>query len=345
MNEAGPAAADTGQISTGLAGIGPAGIGHHDAKGFHNPHDRTVRTLADVWRWRRTSTPAPWPAWIEDPPQPAPVPPGPGRIAVTFIGHASFLLQIGGRCVLLDPVWSPRASPLPFAGPKRVRAPGQPLTALPGCDLLLVSHNHYDHLDLPTLRQVRRRWQPPAVTGLGNARHLAKAGIHGARELDWWQAVAIPGPGSALRVTYVPAQHFSARTPWDRNRSLWGGFVLEGGGATVYFAADSGWCPHFAEIGRRFPRIDLALLPIGAYAPRFFMRTQHMDPEEAVQAHRTLGARRSVGMHFGTFAGLTDEPIEEPEARLAAALATQGVAAEAFVTLPFGATLEMAAGG
>jgi L-ascorbate metabolism protein UlaG (beta-lactamase superfamily) len=150
--------------------------------------------------------------------------------------------------------------------------------------------------------------------------------------------------GAGLRVTYVPAQHFSARTPWDRNRSLWGGFVLEApDGGTVYFAGDSGWCPYFEQIGRRFPRIDLALIPIGAYAPRFFMRTQHMDPAEAVMAHRALGAGRSIGMHFGTFAGLTDEPIEEPEAKLAEAKAAQGVDDAAFVTLPFGATLEIPA--
>ncbi|MCB4824335.1 MBL fold metallo-hydrolase [Roseicella aerolata] len=317
---------------------------HHDARGFRNPHDPTIRTLRDVWRWRREAVPAPWPDRIEDPPQPPPARLGPGRIAATFIGHASFLLQIGGRCVLVDPVWSKRASPLPFAGPKRVRAPGQRLADLPGCDLLLVSHNHYDHMDLPTLRAVRQRWAPPAATGLGNARHLAKAGIHAARELDWWQHVELAG----LRITYVPAQHFSARTPWDRNRSLWGGFVIEAIdaplGACVYFAGDSGWCPFFAEIGRRFPRIDLALLPIGAYAPRFFMRTQHMDPDEAVMAHRALGARRSIGMHFGTFAGLTDEPIAEPVEWLARARAEQGLAEEAFVTLPFGATLELPAG-
>jgi L-ascorbate metabolism protein UlaG (beta-lactamase superfamily) len=294
-----------------------------------------VKTLRDVLRWRRETAPTPWPHWIDDPPQPPPLRLPAGRIAATFIGHASFLLQIGGRCVLLDPVWSARASPLAFAGPRRVRAPGQRMADLPGCDLLLVSHNHYDHLDLPTLRAVRQRWRPPAATGLVNAQHLAKAGIRGARELDWWDSVEIAG----LRVTYVPAQHFSARTPWDRNRSLWGGFVIEAAGATVYFAGDSGWCPHFAEIAARFPRIDLALLPIGAYAPRFFMRTQHMDPAEAVQAHRALGAVRSLGMHFGTFFGLTDEPIDEPERLLAAACAAHGVAAGAFITLAFGATL------
>jgi L-ascorbate metabolism protein UlaG (beta-lactamase superfamily) len=319
----------------------PGTSDHWNGRVFHNVHDRTEKTLRDVWRWRRTARPVPWPYWLEDAPQPPPARVAAGRIAASFIGHASFLVQIGGRCVLLDPVWSMRASPLSFAGPRRVRAPGQPLAALPGLDLLLVSHNHYDHLDLPTLRQVHGRWAPPAVTGLGNARHLAKAGIRGATELDWWQSTEVAG----LRVTYVPAQHFSARTLFDRSRSLWGGFVLQAGGATVYFAADSGWCPHFAEIAAAFPRIDLALLPIGAYEPRFFMRTQHMDPGEAVQAHLALGARRSIGMHFGTFAGLTDEAIDAPERWLEEAKAAAGVAADAFITLPFGATLELPVGG
>jgi L-ascorbate metabolism protein UlaG (beta-lactamase superfamily) len=318
--------------------VNPRAVSDHwDGRVFRNPHDATVKTLRDVWRWRRAASPEPWPARVEDPPQPAPARVGPRRITATFIGHATFLVQIGGLCVLFDPIWSPRASPLRFAGPKRVRAPGQALASLPAVDLLLVSHCHYDHLDLPTLRAVRRRWNPPAATGLGNARHLAKAGIRGARELDWWEEERF----GSLRVTYVPAQHFSARTAWDRNRALWGGFVVEAeGGGSVYFAGDSGWCPHFAEIGARFPGLDLALLPIGAYEPRWFMRTQHMDPEEAVRAHLALGARRSLGMHFGTFAGLTDEAIGAPEAALAAARGRHGVPPEAFATLPFGATLD-----
>ena len=174
-------------------------------------------------------------------------------------------------------------------------------------------------------------------------RHLAKAGIHGARELDWWQHVEVAG----LRVTYVPAQHFSARTPWDRNRSLWGGFVIEApDGGTVYFAGDSGWCPHFDEIGRALP----AHRPGADADRRLCAALLHADPAHGPGGGGAwrigrCGARRSIGMHFGTFAGLTDEPIEEPEARLAEAKAAQGVAAEAFVTLPFGATLEIAAAG
>lgn len=304
---------------------------------YVNLHDSTDHGLSDVWRWYRARRPAPWPRWIEDPPRPPPPRIGPGCLAATFIGHASWLVQLGGVAVLIDPVWSPRASPLSFAGPKRVRAPGQPLAALPGVELLLVSHNHYDHCDLATLRQVQARWAPPSVTSLGTGHLLAKAGLRAPRECDWWDSVEVAG----LRVTYVPAQHFSARTAFDRNRALWGGFVIQApDGATVYFAGDSGWCPHFAEIGRRFPRIDLALVPIGAYAPRWFMRTQHMDPAEAVRAHLACGARASLAMHFGTFFRLTDEPIDEPGSLLREAMARHGVAPEAFRLPGFGETIQ-----
>jgi L-ascorbate metabolism protein UlaG (beta-lactamase superfamily) len=307
-----------------------------EAGRYVNLHDPTDHGLPDVWRWYRARRPVAWPRWIEDPPQPPPPRIGPGRIAATFIGHASWLLQLGGVAVLVDPVWSPRASPLSFAGPKRVRAPGQPLAALPGVELLLVSHNHYDHCDLATLRQVQARWAPPSLTSLGTGHLLAQAGLRGPRECDWWDSMEVAG----LRVTYVPSQHFSARTAFDRNRALWGGFVIEAAdGACIYFAGDSGWCPHFTEIGRRFPRIDLALLPIGAYAPRWFMRTQHMDPEEAVRAHLACGARASLAMHFGTFFRLTDEPIDEPAALLRDAMARHGVAPGAFRVPGFGETL------
>ncbi|WP_439596580.1 MBL fold metallo-hydrolase [Falsiroseomonas sp.] len=302
---------------------------------FVNLHSDVDHGPRDVLRWYRGRRVAPWPRWITDPPQPPPPRLPPGQIGATFIGHASWLVQIGGVAVLIDPVWSPRASPLPFAGPRRVRAPGQALAALRGVDLLLVSHNHYDHCDLATLKRVQAHWSPPSLTSLGTGRLLAKAGLRAPREMDWWDSAEVAG----LRITYVPAQHFSARTPFDRNRALWGGFVIQApDGATVYFAGDSGWCPHFAEIGRRFGRIDLALIPIGAYAPRWFMRTQHMDPEEAVLAHLACGARASLAMHFGTFFRLTDEPIEEPAVMLEAARARHGVAQEAFGVPGFGAT-------
>jgi L-ascorbate metabolism protein UlaG (beta-lactamase superfamily) len=309
------------------------GSDHYDGQRFFNPHAPQGKSLDDVRRWRRTRQKQPWPARISDPPFPPPHPAGPGEIAATFIGHSTFFLQIGGVRILLDPIWSERCSPVRFAGPKRARAPGQPLDAMPGVDLLLVSHNHYDHMDLPTLRKVRRRWAAATVTGLDNARHLAKAGIKPVTELDWWQSVDIAG----ARVTYVPAQHFSSRSLRDRNRSLWGGFVVEAGGKVVYFGGDSGYCPHFAEIGVRFPRIDLALLPIGAYEPRWFMRQQHMNPEEAVRAHLDLRARRSLGMHFGTFQ-LTDEAIDAPVEALRQAQTRAGVSQDAFDVLGFGET-------
>ena len=290
-------------------------------------------------RWALTRQRERWPDRVDDPAFPPPIRAAAGQIAVTFIGHATFLVQLGGLAFLLDPVWSQRASPVRWAGPKRVRAPGQPLAALPGVDALLVSHCHYDHMDLPTLRDVQDRWQPPAVTGLGNARHLAKAGIAAAHELDWWQTVTV----GAARITYVPAQHFSARTPFDRNRALWGGFVIEAGGHTLFFAGDTGYAGHFTEIARRFPRIDVALLPIGAYEPRWFMQIHHMNPDEAVRAHRDLNPRLSIGMHHGTFQ-LTDEAIDAPLAALAEARAAQDIPERRFRVLVCGETL-LAGGG
>lgn len=309
-----------------------------DGRGFANAFPVEGRSGGAFLRWQRTRRPVPWPRWIEDPPQPPPPSLPPGRIGATFIGHSSLLIQIGGLRVLTDPIWSLRCSPVPFLGPRRVRAPGQRLEALPGVDVVLVSHNHYDHMDLPTLRRVKARFAPRlCVTGLGNAATLAAAGFGDAAELDWYGSLAIGG----VTITYVPAQHFSARGLTDRYRALWGGFVLrrDADGAAVYFAGDSAWCPHFAAIGARFPDIRLALLPIGAYEPRWFMRAMHMNPEEAVQAHLALGARRSIGIHHGTFARLTDEGIEDPLRDLAAARQRHGVTEEAFGTLPFGATL------
>ena len=308
-------------------------LNHFNGERFFNPHAPAGKSRSDIRKWRQTRRKEPWPEHIEDAVLPPPARVAHGSISATFIGHSTFLLQLGGLCVLTDPIWSQRCSPVSFAGPRRVRRPGQSLDALPGVDLLLVSHNHYDHMDLPTLCKVRTRWSPQVATGLGNARHLAKAGIRSAVELDWWQTTELAG----ARVTYVPAQHFSSRGLYDRNRCLWGGFVVEAEDAVVYFAGDSGYCPHFAEIGRKFPRIDLALLPIGAYEPRWFMRQQHVNPQEAVQAHLDLKARRSLGMHFGTFQ-LTDEAIDAPVLALRQARAMTGVANTEFDVLAFGET-------
>jgi L-ascorbate metabolism protein UlaG (beta-lactamase superfamily) len=255
---------------------------------------------------------------------------GPDSVAITFIGHASFLIRLPGAVVLTDPVFSERCSPVSWAGPKRVRPPGIALADLPRPDVVLLSHNHYDHMDFPSLRAVQARYAPRFITTLGNARTLAKLGIV-ATELDWWQDTT----AGALSITATPARHFSARTPFDRNRTLWSGFMIDGGAGTVLFAGDSGAGPHWADIRRQLGAPDVALLPIGAYEPRWFMAPVHMNPAEAVEAHVALGARRSVGMHFGTFQ-LTDETIDAPLHALNVAVGAIG--ADTFRTMDFGET-------
>lgn len=308
---------------------------HFDGSRFFNPHVESEHGFGDALRWMVNRKSTPWPDWIENKPWPKPGPVPADAISVTFIGHASFLIGIGGRWFITDPVYADRASPVSFAGPKRVRAPGLTLDDLPRLDGILVSHNHYDHLDKAALGELHRRFAAPVVTALGNRELILGAGPREVTALDWWQDHRI----ADVDITYVPAQHFAARTPFDRNKALWGGFVLRAGGRTVYFCGDSGYCPHFKEIGQRFPGIDLALMPIGAYEPRWFMHAAHMNPADSVQAHLDVGAQRSIGMHFGTFAGLTDEGIDAPVQDLAVARAERGLADDAFTTLDIGQTL------
>jgi L-ascorbate metabolism protein UlaG (beta-lactamase superfamily) len=287
-------------------------------------------------RWQLSGDRRPWPPQPPDPKpegNPKALPP-PDCASVTFIGHSTFLIRVAGLTILTDPVFSNRASPVSWAGPKRARPPGRAFADLPKVDLLLISHNHYDHMDLPSLRKIRRRDNPQVVTPLGNAVHLAKAGFRRVQELDWWRSTVVAGD---VRVTATPARHFSARTLRDRNHSLWSGFMLDIGLHHLFFAGDSGAGTHWAEIGQRLGAPGLALLPIGAYEPRTIMAPVHMNPAEAVEAHRALAAGRSVGMHFGTFQ-LTDEPIDAPLADLAVARTEAGVRAAAFVTLEFGET-------
>jgi L-ascorbate metabolism protein UlaG (beta-lactamase superfamily) len=313
---------------------------HFDGKRFFNPHVDTDKSFADMRRWRREARAVPWPARVANeafPPPPARAPDG--AIAATLIGHATFLLQLAGLNILTDPVFSERASPVQWAGPRRVRDPGVALDHLPPIDLVLLSHNHYDHMDLPSLRAITTRWRPPIVTGLGNGRYLARKGIGGAVELDWWQSTT---PRAGVSVTYVPAQHWSKRGFFDRRKMLWGGHVIAAPAGRIYFAGDTGYPGHFAEIARRLGRPDLALLPIGAYEPRWFMGAQHMNPDDAVRAHLDLGARLSLAMHFATF-HLTDEAIDEPVRALGVALGERGVAADAFRVPRFGEVMMLPA--
>jgi len=311
---------------------------HFDGKRFFDPAGFPNRNFREFLRWRRSRQPAPWPEWIADRPMRPPLAPRPSDIAATYIGHATVLLRMGCFAVLTDPMFSLRAGPLGRLGPKRVRAPALDVDDLPPIDAVLLSHNHYDHMDLPSLRRVRERWHPPVVTGLGNGAYLSARGIDPVVELDWWER-AEPRPG--LAVTYVPSQHWSRRRPWDANRMLWGGHVVEAGDGRAYFAGDTGYPARFAEISARHGAPDLALLPIGAYEPRWFMAQMHMNPDDAVRAHLDLGARLSVAIHFGTFP-LTDEAIDAPAAALATALAEHGVPETAFRLPSFGETIAIA---
>ena len=308
---------------------------HFDGRRFFNPtleNARPASALPKMLAEPRT----PWPDSVAVQ-QRAPLPhDGSAWVTLTFVGHSTFVIQTSSVTILTDPVFSERASPLSFVGPRRVRAAGVRIEHLPRIDVVLLSHNHYDHCDLASLKAIRRRFDPLLVTPLHNGRLARAAGFRRVEELDWWeQARMTPFP---LFVT--PAQHFSARTPFDRNRALWGSFVVELEGRRLYFGGDSGYAPHFAEIRERVGDIELALLPIGAYEPRWFMRPIHMNPSEAVQAHLDLGAGQSVGMHFGTFQ-LTTEAIDEPLHALDRARRERGVPADAFRTLGFGESLRL----
>jgi len=304
---------------------------HFDGEKFHNAREsRKQPGVEDFAHWAMTRQPGPWRGYEQG--APGPKPParvGEGELRVTWVGHSTVLVQIDRVNVLTDPVWSHRIGPIPVKA--RVRAPGIRFEDLPRIDVVVLSHNHYDHFDLPTLRLIAERDHPLILTGLGNVELLEEGGIEGGAALDWWEYHDVAG----LRVTAVPAQHFSMRGACDRDSSLWAGFVIEGDGGPVYFAGDTGWGPHFAQIREHFGPMRLALLPIGAYEPRWLMAPMHIDPAEAVAAHRLLGAKTSVAIHYATFSQ-ADEGQDAPARALTAALSPAEKAAGSFLLLPFG---------
>jgi len=310
---------------------------HFDGQLFFNRDAGAGRGLADFLRWQRTRQAAQWPAWVENRAAPQlPAQLALGELAFTFVNHITFLVQFRGLNLLTDPVWSERVSPVQWTGPKRVRAPGLAFEDLPHVDVVLVSHNHYDHLDLDTLRRLEAAHRPLFVTGLGNRAFLQDHGLRRVVELDWWQQMR----ERDASIMYTPAQHWSGRGIRGRNRTLWGGFVVECDGRRVYFAGDTGYARHFGELRDRCGAIDVALLPIGAYEPRWFMREQHMDPDDAVRAHGDLRATLSIATHFGCFQ-LTDEGIDDPVIELASARERHGVEADRFRVLETGETLHL----
>lgn len=328
---------------------------HHRPGGFQNNYlEFTARSLAEVLRWRREAR------RNGLPPRPsAPIPQVEPDLAflranaaagkamcpgVTWIGHATALAQLGGLTLLTDPMFSERASPFGFAGPKRHQPPGIALEALPHIDLVLVSHNHYDHLDAASVRALAAQpgGPPRFVVPLGLRAWCASHGVPDAVELDWWDE----HPIGDVNVALVPAQHWSARGLTDRMKTLWGGFAVFAPDCHLFFAGDTGYSRDFADIRASFaPRqtadagggFDIALLPIGAYEPRWFMADQHVNVEEAVKIHRDIGAKRSLGVHWGTF-DLTDEAADEPPRALAALRQQERIDDDAFFVLAIGET-------
>ena len=314
---------------------------HHTDTGFRNNHPEGWRR-GSFWAWQRDR----WTKGVAKPPAggwhfPADVPntgwlrANRSEPTITWLGHSTFLLQIGGINVITDPHLSPRASPLKTLGPKRWMPAAIAIEQLPHIDIALISHNHYDHLDEATVTRLARQagGAPRYMVPLRLANWFNRRGLHSVTELDWWEMFSCSG----LRLTFTPVQHWSARSAWDRDQSLWGGWRLDHRDFSFFFAGDTGYSPDFKEIHRRLGTVDLAALPIGAYAPRWFMQVMHVDPDEAVQIHLDLHARHSVAMHWGTFV-LTDEALDEPPQRLARALGNADLGPQDFWVMRHGET-------
>jgi L-ascorbate metabolism protein UlaG (beta-lactamase superfamily) len=311
---------------------------HCDGHRFFNPKRPGVRGFTDLLRWKLSSTPAVWPQSVEVTPRPpAPLPAG-EALGAQWINHATFLLQTTAGTVLTDPVYSERVSPVGWAGPRRVHVPGIAFNDLPRIDVVVLSHDHYDHCDLATLERLNTAHAPLAVTLLGNGSLLRSAGFTPDRivELDWWSQHTT---ANGLSIQATPARHWSNRATGPRNGRLWGGFFLKAGNRTAHFAGDTGYDDEmFAAIRQRCGAPDLAMIPIGAYEPRWFMAEQHCNPEEAVKIHLELGAKRSIGMHWGTFQ-LTDEAREAPLTALTAALTAAKLPPASFRAIDPGETI------
>lgn len=330
---------------------------HFDGELYFNPGSNAPQPLRPGeepqrrsfgWFWLRFMFGIDRPQWPENVSAAPGAPPAPrvsqGSLIITPIGHGTFLIQLDGLNILTDPIWSDRCSPVSWAGPKRHRAPGIRLEDLPPIHAVLVSHNHYDHLDIPTLKRLAGEGVNRSITTLGNRDLIRETGIPVVDELDWWQSMSL---SNDVTVTVVPAQHFSSRTLWDRNRTLWGGFVISGPSGSVYYSGDTGYGPHFREIAKRFLHIRAALLPIAPFWPqnsskppqRNFHKV-HMGPAEAVQAHLDLKAEISIAAHFQVFQLGADEFQDAPN-ELKSALAERGIKRESFLAPVPGETINL----
>lgn len=315
---------------------------NHTKDGFRNIGDYEESNFLDFikWRWQRASKDIPegedynFELFKNDP---AFLKANRDRTTLTWVGHATVLLQVKGRNILTDPHFSERASPVQWAGPRRVVPPGLTLEDLPHIDFVLLSHDHYDSLDKPSIKGLLSRpggAKTVFIAPLGFGKWLARLGISRVIELDWWERHEDEG----VSMVAVPVQHWSKRSIFSRNNRLWAGWVLQVEDFRFFFSGDTGYAPFFKEIGRRFGPFNLSAIPIGAYEPRWFMQKHHVTPEEAVQIHKDLRSGKSVGIHWGTFI-LTDEPLDEPPRRLAKARKESGIGEEEFMVLGHGETI------
>ncbi len=309
---------------------------HFDGTHFVNrePMDKSPGDFVKL-AWGAVTEASDWPRWVETSTGEVVAERVYQGMSITFINHASFLIQVDGINILTDPIYSERASPFQWAGPKRVHAPGLLLEDLPPIDLVLISHNHYDHLDEATLISLAKQQdeEPLIVAGLGNGLLFDQLGLSNHRDLDWEETTRL----GEIEIIFTECRHRSGRGIGDQMKTLWGSFVLNTSAGSIYFAGDTGYGPHLKEAGQQHGPFRLALLPIGAYEPRWFMADVHLNPEEAVQAHIDLRSEHSIGMHFGTFQ-LTYEAIDEPEAELAAAREKYGIDPGDFEVLDVGET-------
>ena len=325
----------------GNAGAQPA---PHGPDGFRNNYPHPDKGSLWAWQWERLRNGLPkepeggWklPSVKTDP---VALGAAENNPSVTWIGHATMLVRLAGKNVLFDPTFSPRASPVAFAGPKRVVPLPIDIADLPRIDVVMISHNHYDHLDANSVQRlaVSTHGSPRFLVPKGLAAWFKEQGITRVDEYDWWQEARV-GP---LRITFVPVQHWSRRGLTDTNQSLWGGWVVEGEGLRLIHTGDTGYSPDFKDIGQRLGPFDMAFIPIGAYAPRWFMKVMHVDVPEAVQVRADLRAERAIGMHWGTFESLTDEPLDEPPQVLARMRAERGLLQAQFDVLKIGETRKL----
>ncbi|WP_340599164.1 MBL fold metallo-hydrolase [Bdellovibrio sp. GT3] len=312
-------------------------IPHRGKDGFLNNYDNSPKESVLKWYWERWTTSFP-----EDDPAGAPTVTAdmnainhPAGLTITWLGHSAMLVQLDGMNILTDPSLSERVSPFSFIGPKRYGKLPIEIEHLPAIDVVVISHNHYDHLDLPSLRKLNMLNQGKTrfLVPLGNKELLAKEGIINVAEYDWWTGEKV----GAVQFTFAPAQHWTTRTRFDLNQTLWGGWMIKGATRQVYFVGDTGYSPDFRDIRQRLGAVDVALIPIGAYAPRWFMQKQHNDPAEAVLIHQDLGAQFSLPIHWGTFK-LSDEPMSEPPVKLKEALQSAKLPSTVFPVLNRGET-------